>query len=64
MASTELDWGKYVDEQEKLSAKVMFLSYVYITGLTSFSFIHYCLLFFFLIFYFFNFLIILIIFIQ
>lgn len=52
MASTELDWGKYVDEQEKLSAKVMFLSYVYITGLTSFSFIHYCLLFFFLIFYF------------
>lgn len=51
MASTELDWGKYVDEQEKLSAKVMFLSYVYITGLTSFSFVHYCLLFF-LIFYF------------
>lgn len=63
MASTELDWGKYVDEQEKLSAKVMFLSYVYITGLTSFSFVHYCLLFFFNI-LFFNFLIILIIFIQ
>ena len=41
MASTEVEWTKFVDEQEKLSAKVIFLSYMCITGLTSLLFVYY-----------------------